>query len=225
MMAFDSRAVAIIVVALGTTGCWTGQLIESARLHERVRTYERIAVVGEEIHLDYTAEVTTRLPDRDDDRTFDAPRPSKLRGAVFPLSEMTVVPEHPVDAFPLERTAFGVREGQALPIVIEPEVAASPRSKATDLGFTPPILETPSLQTNPPASVVARVDRRDGRHQGFRLCSTTGDPCVGYFYSAALYDDPLAWWVYPAAPFAVALDIAMLPFQVLTLPVLLVVSD
>ena len=75
------------------------------------------------------------------------------------------------------------------------------------------------------ARLSVRIKEEGNRHIGFDLCPARGETCLGFFYSAALYDDWIAWWAYPLAPFAIAIDISLLPIQVLTLPPLLAISD
>ena len=65
-MAFSSRrtfgrtsvSAMAMVMAMALSGCLTGTLIESGRLHERVSRYERIAIDGHDLVLDYTVEVS-----------------------------------------------------------------------------------------------------------------------------------------------------------------------
>jgi hypothetical protein len=222
MMALDTRSIVLCLSAWIATGCFTGELIESGRMHERVRSYERIAIVDATVYVDYTTEVATELPRRNTDWTIDTARSNKKRSATFPLAELTVRPERPVDTFPLLRIPYGRHEGRALPIAIESGSAEADGAHFESHAPDPP--DGLSADASPD-SLVARIDAERGRHQGFGLCPATGGRCVGYFHSAALYDDPIAWWVYPIAPFAFAADIAVLPIHVVTLPILIAISD
>ena len=224
-MAFASNTLALVALLLLTTGCLTGELIQSARMHERVRTYDRIAIVDQSIRLNYTSEIRSELPDEGEDSDPMAIRAVRQRGATFVLSELTVRPEHPVDKFPLRRVAFGSAEGQALPVTISNEATQS--EQTLELDHSPTSLDanhTPTWEAHS-SGLIVRIDERRGKQQGFRVCSTNGAPCLGYFYSAALHDAPVAWWAYPVAPFTFVLDVVLTPFQIVTLPIMIALGD
>jgi hypothetical protein len=211
-MACVSRIVALVLLILPTSGCVTIELMEAARLQERVLKYDRIALVEGDVQIEYTAEITDELPERDESERAEAPSSDSMttrRGAVFALSELAVRPAYPVDAFPLAR------------IDADPDVGAS-----LPIGFADDWAGGDSAGSRPTrAPYVARIDEQDGRHRGFRLCPTAGGPCLGYFYSEALYADPIAWWAYPISPFTFAIDLAILPIQAFSLPILIAVGD
>ena len=46
------------------TGCWTGHLMESGRLHESVLTYERVGIEADVVYVDYVAEIAKKGPFR-----------------------------------------------------------------------------------------------------------------------------------------------------------------
>jgi hypothetical protein len=114
------------------------------------------------------------------------------RAAAVPVAALSAAPELPVDAFPLERVRLSEArssEDRRLPLVAA-DTADAPAG----------------------APYVALLDG-DGRH-GFMLCAAH-DRCQAVFHSEALYRDRTAWWVYPILPFSVALDLALLPGQVI----------
>jgi hypothetical protein len=222
-MVLRSSRVVLSLLTLTLSGCFTGTMIESGRLSESVLTYERISVEGDDLQLEYTVEITRGAGDPDDRGTREA-----TRRAAFPLSELEAIPAHPVDEFPLRRFRKRADRGDVVPIVVttRPNTASENERRMRPAGVS--------------GSWIAEVTDSDGRHLGFQLCATqpasgahpvgtessaVEGPCLDYFYSAALFDDPVAWWVYPVAPFAFALDLAVLPIQILTLPPLIFFSD
>lgn len=203
-MAFASRFSAIAGLTLTLSGCWTGQLIESARLHETVLTYERISLVGDELRVDYLAELT-----RDLSGNRIGPLATRLRAASFPIDALAHRPVHPVDDFPLRRIRPGSMSGTPLAI-----------------GGNRDVRQSSLVEMNSQSGgMVANLAESEGRHLGFGLCHVAGEGCVGFFHSGALYRDRISWWVYPVAPFAIALDLALLPIQLFTLPPLIALSD
>ena len=115
------------------------------------------------------------------------------RAAAVPVAALSAAPELPVDAFPVERMRLsGARssDDRRLPLVAA---------------------DTPDAA---PGAPYVAVLGGDGRHAGFLLCAAH-DLCRGVFRSEALYRDHTAWWVYPILPFSVALDLVLLPAQVI----------
>jgi len=218
-----------IAMAVALSGCLTGTLIESGRLHERVLRYERIAIDERDLVIDYTVEVS-----RSATGTASASGTRERRSAILSIEELDARPPHSTDAFPLRRLRSWPRSATPLTIRMSSddgggsECTRCPLSVVSHVSDISDALEGPRVE----------ITERDGRHLGFRVCrgdadrgmtrvSTleSTDHCLGYFYSAALYDDHLAWWIYPLTPFAAAIDIALLPIQVVTLPPLLLLSD
>jgi hypothetical protein len=217
-------------MAVALSGCLTGTLIESGRLHERVLRYERIAIDERDLVIGYTVEVSKSATG-----TGSASGRRERRNAMLSIEELDARPPHPADAFPLRRLRSWPRS--ATPLTIRTsfddggggsECTRSPLSVASHVSDAPDASEGPQVE----------ITERAGRHLGFRVCAgdtdrgmtrvstlETPDHSLGYFYSAALYDDHLAWWIYPLAPFTFAIDIALLPIQVVTLPPLLLLSD
>jgi hypothetical protein len=197
----SSRIALLSVLLLGLPGCWTGHLIESGRVRESVLTYRGAALDGELLRLDYTVERIDARHDR---------KGPEERSALVALADLDAKPEHAVDAFPLRRIPPDERSDGEIPLIV---VEAG--SQATLASARSPDLGSP----------IVEVDSTDGRHEGFRLCSEEGAPCPAHFHSGALTEHTLSWWVYPLAPFAVGVDLALLPLQALTLPPLLLLSD
>jgi hypothetical protein len=227
MASSSSRALIASVLSLTLSGCLTGTLIESGRLHERVTRYERIAIDGDDLVLDYTVTVS-KSPNGVGSRSGR----SEQRAAILSIEDLNSRPPHTADAFPHRRVSTRSRTGTPMPIRITSDEHGNHSSPAhrrfVDTSVRSHVIGVPSVE----------IAERAGLHLGFRLCSgrsvqettevsivKTSDACLGYFHSAALYDDHLAWWVYPAVPFAVAADVALIPLQVLTLPPLLILSD
>lgn len=244
MMVFFSSRIAFAAFLFAATGCSTGILIESGRLHERVSSYETFTIDGQDLLLDYTVEVS-RMPWGE--------KPILLgndeRAAILPIPDLDAHPPHRPDAFPLRRIPPGANRRTSLPIRLtsedaENETSVIRRSSTTGIGST-------FLNSTSATSVEIWVDSE--RHQGFHLChaqssfsesefeskslqttshdapapdvSTSPVACGGFFHSAALYDSRFAWWVYTAAPMTLVFDIALLPIQALTLPILIVFGD
>jgi len=203
-MAPPLRIYGIAGLVLVLTGCWTGQLIESARTHESVLTYQRISIDGDELRVDYVAEVTRDLSGKHDETP-----PMKLRAASFSIDALTHRPALPVDEFPLRRIRPGSGGGKPIRFGGNPVAPSYPH---VDL-------------KSPNDELIAKLSVREERHLGFGLCPAAGDECLGFFHSAALYQDRISWWAYPAAPFAIILDLALLPIQIFTLPPLIALSD
>lgn len=170
-------------------------------MQESVVRYTAAAVDGENLRLDYTVEVVDARARR---------HSRERRSASLALADLTGPTEFPVDAFPVRRIPEGSRSGREVPIELVVVQRDGPRASTCCLLGSPVLME---------------IDEREGRHAGFRLCPTPNDPCEGYFHSASLHRDPIAWWVYPVAPFTVSVDLALFPIQVVTLPVLLVSGD
>ena len=212
------------VLALTLSGCLTGTLIESGRLHERVDRYERVGIAGSDLVVDYTVVISRSAAE-----TGSTPERTAKRSVMLSLDDLDARPTHPTDAFPLRRAPS--RPGIVTPLALKVTTGDHGDGSTTTrrrLGIGPDALDPPRVE----------ITERLGRHLGFRLCSDeadrgvtrvsaieSADRCLGYFYSAALYDDHLAWWIYPLAPFAVAIDVALLPIQAVTLPPLLLLSD
>jgi hypothetical protein len=182
------------------TGCWTGHLVEAGRMREEVVTYHAAAVDGERLRLDYTVE-------RVDAR--QRPRGTKERSAIVAVADLAANPAYPVDAFPVERVSSGSRGGREIPVML-----VSSRNQ------TSPVVAGASS-----SSFVMEIDGQGVRHDGFRLCGTSGRGCVGHFHSAALHRDYIVWWVYPLAPLTLGVDAVLFPLQLVTMPPLLAVSD
>lgn len=121
------------------------------------------------------------------------------RAALLPLAALRAQPPLPVDAFPVERVTPGS------PASASPAPATRVPQPSRD---DPELLR---LEPGPPS--------------GFRLCRAAGGPCSARFYSAALYRDRTAWWVYPLLPLSVALDAALFPLQVVSVGPFFVLGD
>jgi hypothetical protein len=201
-MGFSSRGLALAVfMVIAIPGCWTGRLIEWGRLRESVVTFTNAALDGEELRLDYTVEVSD---------ANEQLRSIEERSATVGLAALVTRPEQPVDQFSIKRVSAGSRTGREVPIAL-----AIGQRGAWPEG-TGGVLSAP---------MVLVVDEQDGRHMGFRLCPIAGDQCQGHLYSAALYRDHVAWWVYPIAPITAIVDLALIPAQAVTLPLLLYYGD
>ncbi len=124
------------------------------------------------------------------------------RAAIVPRAAITALPETPVDAVPVER--------------IDPSDAPGP-----GLRPAPVLAESPSSPLSTQEYVELIV--ADGQQQGFRLCKDGA--CEGLFRSQILYRDRTAWWVYPLLPFAGALDMALMPLQVISLSPFFLLGD
>jgi hypothetical protein len=196
-MASSSRTLAIgALLLLASTGCWTGRLFEAGRVRESVLEYRSAALDGEQLHLEYTAELVGLHSRR------RAPR-----AATLPLAALRARPELPVDGFPLQRVAPGGFAGRQLPLdVVAP---GDPPAAPTDGG--PALLVLAEPEGRPPGSV--------------RLCPRPGAPCLPPFHSAALYRDRTAWWVYPLLPFSAALDAVTFPLSMVTVAPFFLLGD
>ena len=64
-----------------------------------------------------------------------------------------------------------------------------------------------------------------GRPLGFRLCSSSDETCYLQVVSGSFAKERISPWVYFFAPVTAAVDLGLLPIQIVTLPILLVVSD
>jgi hypothetical protein len=231
--ALISSLAVVSMMSLTLGGCLTGTLIESGRLHERVTRYERIAIDGDDLVLDYTVTVS-KSPAAEGPRSGK----SEQRAAILSIEGLDARPPHPVDAFPLRRVSTKPRTGTPMPIRITSDDHGDRPSRAHRRVADTSDASDTSKGSGAFAVPSVEITERVGRHLGFRLCPghsnrgmtkvnivETDDACLGYFHSAALYDDHLTWWVYPAIQFAIALDLALIPIQVLTAPPLLLVSD
>lgn len=190
---------ALLLIAV--PGCWTGRLIESGRLHESVVTYTSAALDSEALRLNYRVEVSDAR---------GRPRSREERSATVALATLAARPERPVDETPVRRVPTGSHTGREVPValVISRHDAA-------------PVV----VAGSPGIQMVLQVYEHDGRHAGFRVCSTTRTRCLGHFHSGALYRDHIAWWVYPVAPLTATVDLALLPLQAVTLPLTLAFGD
>lgn len=121
----------------------------------------------------------------------------------IPRGAIAAVPEVPVDAFPFEvlDADLGLEiQGQPIPLVQESR-EADPR-------------DTPWLE------VIAGQERP----RGFYV-NTGAAIRDGFFRSEALYRDRTAWWVYVLVPFSAAVDVALLPLQVVSVAPFFVLGD
>jgi hypothetical protein len=193
-MASSSRSLAIgALLLLAATGCWTGRVFEAGRVRESVLEYRSAALDGEQLHLEYTAELVGLVS-----------RCREPRAATLALAALRAQPEVPVDVFPLERVAPGGFAGRPLPLA-----AVAP-------GDPPAPAAGPEL--------LVELEE-DGRPRSVRLCPRAGASCLPPFYSAALYRDRTAWWVYPLLPFSAALDAALFPLSMVTVAPFFVLGD
>jgi hypothetical protein len=126
----------------------------------------------------------------------------RRRAAVVPRAAITAVPELPVDAVCVEE--------------VDPSSEPGP-----DLRPAPVLAE--SSASPPPQQEFVELIVADGQQQGFRLC--TDDACEGLFRSQILHRDRTAWWVYPLLPFAGAVDLALMPLQVISLSPFFLLGD
>jgi hypothetical protein len=121
----------------------------------------------------------------------------------IPRGAIAARPEVPVDAFPVEAIdPDGDVEGSGQPLSLVQEC--------------PP--------ADPTAAPCLEVIAGHGRHRGFYLRTGAVSP-EGFFRSEALYRDRTAWWVYLLLPFSAALDLALLPLQVVSVAPFFVVGD
>lgn len=240
---------AVATLAILGSGCWTGLLVESGRLHERVARYERISIDGEKLLLDYTVGLSRDA--RSNPSTSDR---LERRAVLLRLADLFVTPPYTVDAFPLERIAAGSCGARTLPMRIVSRTDAPGRRGVPSVdplrAIFPvgreggedawPLHRSVGASGAGPRELFAEIAEHDGQHLGFRLCPLTTATeharfdtlparlerdCRGDFYSAALYEERFAWWIYPIAPISLAVDIALVPIQLITLPPLLVLSD
>jgi len=233
---FGRTLIVALAMAMSLSGCLTGTLIESGRLHERVFRYERIAIDGPDLVLDYSVEVSKSATG-----AGSVPGRSERRSAILSIEDLAARPPHPAEAFPLRRVPPRPRVATPLPIWIGSDGVrdASMRPRRTLAGVSDVSdVSDASDWSDTPGVAKVEITEQSGRHVGFRVCPGDADramtrvrvaenrnDCLGYFYSAVLYDDHLAWWIYPLAPFTIALDVALIPIQLVTLPPLLLVSD
>ena len=196
-MASSSRRAAtlLLLLAFASSGCWTGRLFEAGRVRESVVGYRGAALDGDTLRLDYTVELSGAGVERRE------PRSARIR-----ISDMRMRPEHPVDAFPLTP--------------LDPD---GPPAEAPPL----PILAPGKGPPPAGAAFVVRVETTPAGHEVLRLCPARADasPCEGSLYAAALYRDRTAWWVYPLAPIGAAVDVALLPLQLITTAPFFVAGD
>lgn len=177
-MGSSSRAVVAVTAALLLGGCWTGRLYERGRIGESVLAYHAAATDGEHLILDYSVEL---------EDWKGRPVGRARRGASIPIDALMARPEHPVDAFPLQRVRPAwVEDGRSVPISVQGSPASDPS--------TPFFLELIEVE---------------GRHEGFYLCRKGDAGCDGRFRSGALYRDGTAWWVYPLLPLGAAMDVLL----------------
>jgi hypothetical protein len=181
----SSRVALALAAALLFSGCWTGRLYERGRVGESVLAYHAAVTDGERLIVDYSVEL---------EDWKGRPIGRGRRGASIPIDAMEARPEHPVDAFPLER------------VQLPPVPADHYRSV--------PILTKGSLPSDPSAPAFLEVVEVGGRHEGFRICAGPGEGCSGRFRSGALYRDGTAWWVYPLLPLSAAMDALLFVPQV-----------
>jgi len=196
-MASSSRRWRATAALLAATclGCWTGRIFEAGRVREQVIDFRGAALGRDSLRLDYTVELSGR---------GTAPGRRAERAASMSLAALSAEPAYPVDAFPLERISSGSPLEGARPIPIL-DAAAVPEAQHAALPSGP--------ATDP---WLLRLENSASGHELLRLCPGDGAACVGQLYSAALYRDHTAWWVYPLLPLGVAVDIALLPFQFVT---------
>lgn len=175
-------------------GCISGHLLNASRVNESVVEYTAAYSDGTELWLAYEVELAGA----------GLRAGSEPRAAVVALRDLRAQPEIPVDTFPLRRLARPDAIGKGLervPIRSEPAGGGAARAEAADAAA--------------PLAVVVRV--RDGAAEGFELRSaaagTDGEPPPGRFHSEALGRTRNAWWVYPALPFGVAVDLVLAPIH------------
>jgi hypothetical protein len=201
MVSFSSRLAATALAALSAAGCWTGRLFEVGRLSESVATYHAVTLSGGSLRIDYTVERFGRLllvPSRG------------RRTASVPLAALSARPAYPVDAFPIQQQVRDTTREHGVPLRMV--VGECPRTRGGE----------PEETTAP---LVVAIPTEAGRGLGLCICSRAGGPCAGYLPSEALYRDGTAWWVYPLIPVAVAIDIAVVPLQLVSASPFFLVGD
>lgn len=202
-MASSSRPQRVALVALLLTsalsGCWTGRIFQAGRVRESVLEVHAAGLTQSCLRLDYRAEL----------EGGGSSRRLEPRAVRIELAALRAQPEYPVDAFPLEREPPGTREPGEVPVPIVPEGSEPEREgrePAREAGAAPP---------DSTGAMLVRVETDAQGNQLLRLCPATG-ACIGQLYTAALYRDRTAWWVYPLLPFGVVVDAALLPLQLVT---------
>jgi hypothetical protein len=167
---------------------------------ESVLRYRAIEVEGEKLRIDYTVERSGILvvPSRGE------------RRATLPIAALEGAEEIPVDA---------------LPVDIGPARPALPAGAPLELRVAATGARGRVGACEGPGALAAVVESRDGRDAGFRLVRDGGGPCLHSFRSAALYRDGTSWWVPPLMPVALAVDLALLPVQLVTLGPFLLLSE
>ena len=194
-------ALALALVSAATSGCWTGRLIEVGRISEQVARYDRVVLVDDALHLDYRVTLTNARRE-----TIGHGE----RSARIELAALAADPEWPVDTFPVEHDPTPAHGGQDLVITNETE---------------DPHFEVTPVATVGAPRVALQIDSDDGRHAGFRICEAAAPDCAAHFHSGALHVHHMQWWVYPLAPFAAAIDLALVPAQLATWPWLILAGD
>jgi len=197
---------ALVAAALtAAPGCWTGHLIEAGRRHESVSVYSSAALEQEALRLDYEVEISNSRGE---------PLSTSNRSARVALADLAAQPEWPVDEIRVDK--------------LSPSAGNRPPTEESSpiaLGVGPPNSTLASLGSSNPSDQVLVIDESGGRHTGFSLCPPTGTECQGRFHSEALYRNHIAWWVYPVIPFTIVVDVALLPFQVVTVPIMIATGD
>jgi len=198
-----TRQRAALVALLLTTaapGCWTGRIFQAGRVRESVAEYRAAGLTQDSLRVDYTALL----------EGGGSGRRLQPRAARVGLAALRAEPEHPVDAFPLERVSPDAPAPGEVPLAL---VRGGRRPVR---GGQRPVREEEAAPGRGAESLVLRVEIDSQGHQLLRLCPSGAGPCVGHLYSAALYRDRTAWWVYPLLPLGIVVDAVLLPLQLVT---------
>jgi hypothetical protein len=206
-------------LTLGLSGCWTGNLIEWGRRHSTVVDYSRVASDGKSLRVDYFL-----APERSGKP--DARRHSEKAAGELPFSFLLDSPPPSVEQLDVEwETSSGWSES-GVPLALN----------FSSLPATFTAVEWHNLLG---ADVRRKLQRGElevwvetspegpggKRPSGFRLCSSNGETCYLQVISGSFAKERISPWVYIFAPVTAAVDLSLLPIQIATLPILLVLSD
>jgi hypothetical protein len=193
-------ALVALLLTTAAPSCWTGRIFQAGRVRESVVEYRAAGLTQDSLRLDYTA-----LLEGGGSGGRLQPRAARVG-----LAALRAEPEHPVDAFPLERVSPDARVPGEVPLALVRE-GQRPVPNGQRLVREGEAAAGPGAE-----SLVVRVETDPQGHQLLRLCPSAAGPCVGQLYSAALYRDRTAWWVYPLLPLGIVVDAALLPLQLVT---------
>lgn len=205
-----SKFLLVTFAGLACSGCFTGHLVESGRRHESLLRYDRVTAIGNELVIEYTATRSSEPPVLEaTTEPNSAPLNARPRAVAIPIDALASAPPIAVEDFPLRRLRLR-RNG-------------AERSTGRDVP-----LHRGSQSPTPQSSQwrdFIEVDVKGNREQGLRVCDHKHDACGQRFNSETLYQSSLAWWVYPLVPLTVAIDVAVMPIHVITLPILVTTGD